>query len=149
MLLGWLRLGGVGLKPWRLTGAMVRARVLSWLRWEVAGSDSMRFSRVFWRTAARRGARSEGVAMGGHVRVSCHGHCHISSGLQALVALAWAMDGAGAMQSAAARRLAALLQHDEEQVQQQKQAAVEAELDCVPDDQDVCDGHAFGAVESQ
>ena len=85
----------------------------------------MRFCRFFWRTAARRGARSEGVAMGGHVSVSCHGH--ISSGLQALVALAWAMDGAGAMQSAAALRLAALLQHDEEQVQQQKQAAVEDE----------------------
>ena len=87
----------------------------------------MRFCRFLWRAAARRGARSEYVAMGGHVSVSCHGHGHISSGLLALVALAWAMDGAGAMQSAAARRLAALLQHDEEQVQQQKQAAVEEE----------------------
>ena len=40
------------------TACMVRARVLSWLRWEqVAGSDSMRFSRFFWRIAARRGVR--------------------------------------------------------------------------------------------
>ena len=55
----------------------------------------MRFWRLFWRGPRARGARSEGVTMGGRVSVSCHGHT--TAGLQTLVALAWAMDGAGAM----------------------------------------------------